>query len=123
MFGNTLTSTLWRYVEQVFPEIPAVGVVSVHPRLVEQGHLQPCRYCFGSAAFEQEFGQVSAEDLFSAISSYCGRQRGGPLGTGEVILLDRNGDCHCFLFETFYNRHDALTLGVYLRPSNSWVAT
>jgi hypothetical protein len=31
-------------------------------------------------------------------------------------LQDRDGELHLFEFETFFNRHEALTLGVWLRP-------
>jgi hypothetical protein len=30
-FGNTITPTLWRYVEQVHPDLPMVGLVTGHP--------------------------------------------------------------------------------------------
>jgi len=33
-FGNTLTATLWRFVEHL--DVPALGVVSVHPRYLPQ---------------------------------------------------------------------------------------
>jgi hypothetical protein len=55
-------------------------------------------------------------DMFKAVASYCGAQTGGPLGSSEMILTDDNGDQHRFYFETFFNRYDALTLGVYLKP-------
>jgi hypothetical protein len=54
--------------------------------------------------------------MFKAVASYCGAQTGGPLGSSEMILTDDNGDQHRFYFETFFNRYDALTLGVYLKP-------
>lgn len=60
--------------------------------------------------------------MFRAISSYCGAQTGGPLGSKELVLTDDNGDQHLFPFETFFIRYrppaigDALTLGVYIKP-------
>jgi hypothetical protein len=51
--------------------------------------------------------------LFADVAGYCGSQRGGSLGSSELTLLDDNGDEHVFRFETFFNRYDALTLGVY----------
>lgn len=53
--------------------------------------------------------------MFAAIVGYCGPQRGGPLGSSELILCDDNGEQHRFYFETFFNRYDALTFGVHLR--------
>lgn len=54
--------------------------------------------------------------LLDAVVGYCGSQSGGPLGAAELIATDDNGDQHRFLFEIFFNRYDALTLGVYRRP-------
>ena len=53
--------------------------------------------------------------MFKAVASYCGAQTGGPLGNSEMILTDDNGDHHRFNFEKFFNRYDALTLGVSLK--------
>ncbi len=39
-----------------------------------------------------------------------------------MILHDRNGDAHRFYFETFYNRYNALTLGVYVQTEPVRVA-
>jgi hypothetical protein len=38
------------------------------------------------------------------------------LGEAEIPIVDDADDAHIFSFETFFNTHDALTLGVYLRP-------
>jgi hypothetical protein len=37
------------------------------------------------------------------------------LGSDEVILRDVNGIAHVFMFETFSNTYEALTLAYYLR--------
>jgi hypothetical protein len=39
-----------------------------------------------------------------------------PLGAAQLILTDDNGDQHRLIFETFFNRNDALTLDVYSGP-------
>lgn len=116
-FGNTLTTTLWRYVEQVFPDRAVVGLVSVHPgRFIVGSTEKPCRYYIGSAMFQRQFGHVGAGELFQVLSSYCGMQKGGPLGSAELLLGDVDGQVHRFHFETFYNRYDALSLGLHLGP-------
>ncbi|NMY75635.1 ImmA/IrrE family metallo-endopeptidase [Pseudomonas sp. WS 5071] len=121
-FGNTLSSTLYRFVESAGLENPIVGIISCHPhaskRPMDYDPSLPCKHTIHSPAFRQRFKKISDIHLFEAISSYCGPQRGGPLGQREVSLSDDNGDKHMFMFETFFNRHDALTLGVYLGPSN-----
>jgi hypothetical protein len=40
----------------------------------------------------------------------------------EVVSSDRNGEQHLFGFETFFNPHEALTLGHWLRPHAAAVA-
>ena len=75
-----------------------------------------CRYCVESPPFREQFGGISERQLFEVIAGYSGAQQGGSLGQEEVVLQDRNGDGHVFIFETFFNRHEALTLGYRIRP-------
>jgi len=120
MFGNTMTSTMWRYVEQADPARPTFGLVTAHPHPSRRGDgfdpLHPCRHMMQSAAFAERFGGVDEIQLFAHVVQYSGAQRGGMLGAAEVPLTDDRGQQHVFQFETFYNRYDALTLGWYLRP-------
>lgn len=55
IFGNTITSTLWRYVEQGPPDLPMVGLVTDHPHPTRRKRdfdpTNPCRYCVQSSAF------------------------------------------------------------------------
>jgi hypothetical protein len=125
-FGNTMTSTLWRFVEQGHGGRPIVALVTGHPhperRKIDFDPANPCRYCVESPPFRQNFGSLHETDLFAAIAGYCGAQRGGSLGRSEVLLTDLNGERHVFHFETFFNRHEALTLGHWLRPRGAQVA-
>lgn len=125
-FGNTMTSTLWRFVEQAHGGRPIVALVTGHPhptrRKSDFDAAQPCRYCVESPPFRERFGVLEETDLFTVIVAYCGSQGGGSLGQSEVVLYDRNGEPHLFGFETFFNRHDALTLGHWLRPHATAVA-
>jgi hypothetical protein len=120
-FGNTITSILWRYVEQVRPDLPMVGLVTGHPhpsrRKADFDPSQPCRYCVQSPSFALRFGHLTEVQLFQSIARYCGAQRGGSLGADEIALEDTSGERHLFHFETFFNRYDALTLGVWQRPA------
>lgn len=125
-FGNTISSTLWRFVETVGAERPMVALISCHPhpalRPADFNALQPCRHCIQSPAFAARFAQVSERALFEAVSGYCNAKNGGPIGSAEVTLRDDNGNDHLFLFESFYIRYrppgvgEALTLGVHVRP-------
>lgn len=124
IFGNTLTSTLWRFVEQA--ELPTLGVVSCHPHPAKRGDdfdpTKPCTHFVQSRSFATQFSSVSEREVFDRIAGYCGQQKGGPLGAEEVLLSDDNGQPHLFHFETFYNTHQALTLGRYLKRTGVSVA-
>ncbi len=119
-FGNTISTTLYRFIESFSDNLPVVGMISGHPhpsrRSGDFDPLVPCRHFIRSLAFTKRFSGISEQDLFATVVGYCGSQGGGPLGQDEVVLKDDNGDHHHFFFETFFNRYDALTLGRYLHP-------
>ena len=118
-FGNTFSTTLYRFVELRGREVPMVGMISAHPHRSRRpagfNPSKPCRHFIQSPAFAERFSRQSEVELFRTIASYCGAQGGGPLGERELILTDDNGAEHRFFFETFFNRYDALTIGSYLR--------
>jgi len=131
-FGNTISSSLWRFVETVGADSPMVAMISCHPHPIRRGAaynpLQPCRHCIQSPAFDAWFSSVSEISLFGAAASYCNAKTGGHLGSAEVVLRDDNGNDHAFLFETFFIRYkppaqgEALTLGVYSRAIGTSIA-
>lgn len=120
LFGNTKTSTFWRYVERAWPETPVVGVISCHPHVARRAEnfdeANPCKHIIQSQAFAARFGALKDTVIFAEIARYCGPQRGGILGEDDVVLSDDHGSNHIFHFETFFNRYEALSLGIYLRP-------
>jgi Zn-dependent peptidase ImmA (M78 family) len=122
-FGNSMTTTLWRMVEAL--GIPAVGVVSQHPKRPKADFdaRNPCKYFIRSQSFEQRFAKVTELELFAKINGYCGYKSAGPLGSAEVIIRDDNGVEHVFEFETFHNSHESLTLGLYAATRSIIVAT
>ena len=126
IFGNTISSTLYRYVESAGVDRPIVGMITGHPHVSRRPDdfdpSDPCRHFIRSPAFERCFGRLPEAELFTQITAYCGAQGGGPLGEDELILTDDDGDRHRFYFETFFNRYDALTLGRYRRPELRVVA-
>jgi hypothetical protein len=115
-FGNTITSSLWRFVEAL--DIPALGIVSQHPLYTNENFdpSEPCRYFIRSRLFDQQFSALSERDCFEIVRSNCSWKRRGPLGKDEIILIDDCGEEHLFLFEAFHNGHELLTLITYLRP-------
>lgn len=114
-FGNTITMTLWRLVEEAHADEPIFGVVSPHPKNPGDDFdaAAPCRYFIESPAFRRQFGTVTEVSAFKAIQGYASRARGGPLGAGDVVFHDCSGKRHCFHMETFFNGYEALTLGTY----------
>lgn len=125
-FGNTRTSTFWRCVEAWGARVPILGLITGHPhptmRKPDFDEANPCRHFVQSPAFAQQFSGVNEKDVFYEVVSYCSRNKGGPLGSGEVILIDDNGDSHIFSFETFSFHHNILTLGIYLEPNRKVIA-
>lgn len=120
-YGNTLTSTLWRFVEEAHDGQPMVGLVDPTRRGDMVSAHQPRRYCVESPSFKERF-ECSEGLLLGKVATYAQRRRGGPLGKAEIVLADRNGDRHAFRFESFSNGHSALTLAVYARPVRTLVA-
>lgn len=114
-FGNTLTTSFWRLVETL--DMPALGVVGKHPHH-DRGVIdvtQPFRYFIRSRKFLERFSSITEAEAFQMIRSYCSWKKRGPLGKAEMAITDDNGDEHVFLFETFSNTHDVLTLITYVR--------
>lgn len=112
-----MTSTLWRAVEAA--EHPVFGLVSQHPR--EEHGEEPIRYFVRSRQFIARFDGVTGMYVLRGLREICRGSR-GPIGSGEMILYDVNGDEHIFRVESFFNSYDALTLGIYNSPRGTLVA-
>lgn len=123
-FGNTVTATLWRYVEHLGVTLPMAGLVTPHPHRLPGDHdpQLPCKYFIDSPAFRSRFGDVTGVTMFQALEKYCNNASAGPLGSDEVILQDNNGDSHIFQFETFFNQYEALTLAYHVRQHRMMIA-
>lgn len=120
-FGNTITMTLWRVVEEAHDGRPMFGIVSVHPKLLSDDFdpAAPCKHFIESPAFRERFGNVTEVAAFRAVQRYSSRARGGPLGEADTIFRSRDGRRHVFHMETFFNRWEALTIGVRLRAART----
>lgn len=118
-YGNTITSTLWRYVEQLGRNKPLVALVSRHPARPPKPGEESCRYFIRSDAFIKRYSAITEQRLLEAVESYCVNRRHGDLGSSELLLLDARGEQQIFAFETYYNGYDALTLGVHLHPARA----
>lgn len=109
-YANTMTTTLWRYVEQ--SRTPVVGAISGHPhRSADSNPRNPLRYFIRSRAFERQFSSVTELDIYAGMRTYCDNRVGGTIGQGILRLFDNDGVAQLFQFETFFNHYEALTLG------------
>lgn len=110
LFGNTMASTLWRAVEAM--DIPAVGIVCIHPQDEPEEGKSAVRYFIRSRKFAAQFGNISDRTIFAALGTFCFRRR-GPIGQKELVLPDVDGNEHVFYFDCFHNSHDTLALGLH----------
>lgn len=120
-FGNTITSTLWRFVEEVHHDLPLVGIVT--PNSFKIDNLTPTlhhprQYCIESPEFKLRFSNVSEQYLINLVNTYIKYRRGGPLGESDIVLSDNSGQDHVFYFETWSNGYSFLTLALYKHPSS-----
>ena len=115
-FGNSITSTLWRFVELMTD--PVLGMVSQHPRYTDTNFdpLAPCRYFVRSMSFARRFSRVNEPDAFASASRKSSWSKCGPIADDEVVLNDDEGQGHVFHLEAFHNRYDTLALFTYKRP-------
>lgn len=110
-FGNTITSTLWRCVEQ--SEEILFATIGGHPHHPKDD-VRPIEYFIGSKIFTQQFSNISEEEIWAWLPKYCRASKGGPLGQTQIQLIDVNNELHVFLIESFSNGHNVLTLGRWM---------
>jgi len=115
-FGNTYTTTFWRFIEDSHKDVPMIGLIGCHPRFPNDAGGDGFRHIVESPAYRSMFESIPVERLRREILTYCQFRKAGPLGSGEVSITDRRGERHIFLFESFSNTYDCLTLATYQRP-------
>ncbi len=124
-FGNTLTTTLWRMVEDREPGCPTFGMVTAHPYYPSIGrgdNGEEIRYFIRSQAFRDQFGSVTPEDGYALIKTHSTRRKRGPVFEATDFLVDSNGIRCEFRMESFCNQHAVLTYGVFVRRLPTLVA-
>lgn len=120
VYGNTITTTFWRMVEDVRPDHASVGLIGAHPHFPEIGKVEgggAFKHYIRSEKFASRFSRQKPEALYRSIASYTRRQKSGPIGEAEIVLLDDNGGRYRFFFSTFSNTLAALTFGTELAPA------
>ncbi|WP_299695338.1 hypothetical protein [uncultured Tateyamaria sp.] len=119
VFGNTITTTLWEIVNSCPSNLPALGMISVHPHhpgFCSRAGNGNVAYFFGSDAFNNQFANVGKEDVFRELRQYVEFKKRGPLGEGVQVLSDVNGEPFEFQFSTFCNGYDVLTYAEMIGP-------
>jgi len=111
VFGNSITSTLWRYVEEC--QSPAFGLISQHPH-TDEAASEVVEYFIRSRSFDTRFAQASEASLLEHVRRHCSHRTRGPLGNGEIAITDINQTRHRFSIDIFCNGHSVLTLGCYI---------
>ena len=121
IFGNTLTTTFYSFVETL--DVSAFGLITGHPRRPAKDfdRRTPCRHFITSPRFEAQFKHVTASQLYAIVESYCGYGK-WDLGTAEKLIADTSNDSYVFHMETVFNHYDALTLGVMTRKHEIVIA-
>lgn len=113
-YGNTLTSTFWRFVEDRNPNVPAFGLISRHPRHPDIGGSPKgadVHHFVSSDGFRSAFSKTTATVLYVIVERMATWRRKGPVFSGTDVLIDDNGDKHEFVMEGFCNQHQLLTYG------------
>lgn len=125
-YGNTITSTLWRIVEDREPNLPVFGMITVHPRHPTIGATEsgkPVQHFIRSSGFSRQFPNVSPRDAYRVLSRNASFNKAGPIVDMEHTFVDSNGNRFDFRIESFSNSHALLTYGVMLRQHKSIVQT
>lgn len=124
-YGNSLTSTLWRVVEEREPDRPVFGMVSAHPHhsaIGAQDDGRPVRHFIRSRAFRRRFPNVVAEDGFAILQLHAGWTKNGPIVSTDHPVIDVNGELCEFHVESLSTPYYVLTYAVFLRCQPSMVA-
>lgn len=109
-YGNTMTTTLWRMVEEREPGRAVFGLISGHPNHENIGKTE--ERLMRSNAFREKFGNILLEDAYNLLKKHISHRAKGPVAYAQDILMDKNGDEYEFNIESFCNTHDVLTYGL-----------
>lgn len=114
-FGNTLTSTFWRFVEDRDPSSAAFGLISDHPKHPHIGAREDgsrVHHFVTSTGFRLRFPAVSPMDAYELVRRNCSWKSRGPVVGGEDVLIDSAGNVVRFALDGFSNTYQVLTYGI-----------
>lgn len=115
LYGNSQAMTLRRFAQHSKSESMLAMVTSPHWKgdFLNAGNEELCRYFLPSKCFLEKFKNVTSSFVIDALKEYITPTRGGPVGKGEIILLDDNGEAHSFVGESWFNQYNVLSLITY----------
>ena len=117
-YGNTITSTFWRVIEEREPDRPIFGMITGHPYYPEHPKLGVSKNgtsnhkFIRSKAFRIQFSTITQEDTYMLLEKHASTRMSGPIVNTTDVLKDNNGDEFEFRIESFSNSHALLTYGV-----------
>lgn len=117
-FGNTLTTTFWRMIEDRDPDAAVFGMVSAHPRYPDLGageDGEPIRYFIRSRAFREQFGSLTPQAAYALIVRHATFKKKGPVLDASDLIHNANGEACEFHLKSFSNTHALLTIGILLK--------
>jgi len=75
-YGNTLSTTLYRFIESVDSQTPVVGMISCHPHIIRRPNdfdeHNPSKHFIRSLAFDHRFSKLTQVNVFDRVTRYCG---------------------------------------------------
>lgn len=113
-YGNTLTTTFWRFVEDRDPTRPTFGLISRHPRHPSIGggaNGADVHHFVVNDAFASQFSQVGANIAYALLAQHATWSRRGPIMQVVDSIMDDAGQKRAFGMEAFCNSYQVLTLG------------
>ncbi len=110
-YGNTLTSTFWRFVEDRDPASACFGLISQHPRHANIGARQdgnPIHHFITSEGFRNRFPNATETVVYSIVQRNCTWARRGPVIDATDVLLDQHDSPKKFYLDGFCNTYQVL---------------
>lgn len=124
-YGNTITTSLWRTVQERNADEAVFGMVSCHPKHPSIGSGpdgRKIRYFMRSQAFREQFGEVTQERIFSILHGAARWTQRGTVVDCTHVLTNDNGEEFEFRVESFSNTYALLTYGVIMGPRRTILA-
>ena len=101
------------------PDQPAFGLISRHPYhtdICAKAGDQNVAYFPRSQRLIKRFPTLTHDIAFAAVVKHASTRNTGPVGEGESVFYDANGEAHVFSIYSFSNTYDLLTYGIYKKP-------